>query len=143
MEIEQAAPKAAVHCDFGHIIPTHYYTQLDAAHRQRSACQREIINCHLTHLRLELAQKRDKVATGERRFKGKVLFDCRQRFQAHQHNATRLHRHRVGMAPRQAAGDVVGIHEGVDTQRGDDGICVCGLACAVGAGKDDDAGNAF
>ena len=28
------------------------------------------------------------------------------------------------MAPRQTPGNVVRIHEGVDTQRGDDGICV-------------------
>ena len=30
--------------------------------------------------------------------------------------------------------------EGVDTRRGDDGVCVRGFACAVGAGEDDDAG---
>ena len=69
-----------------------------------------------------------------------VLSCCRQPFQTRQHDAARRHRHRIGIATRQAASNAVRIHEGVDIQRRHDGVGVRGFSCAVGAGENDYAG---
>ena len=85
-------------------------------------------------MRLELVQKGRKASAGQRGFKGKVLLGRRQLLQTRQHDAARLYRHCVGVTTRQTARDVVRIHESVNVQRRQYGVCVRPFAFAIRSG---------
>lgn len=60
-----------------------------------------------------------------------------------QHDPASRERDGFRMPTRQAARDEIGIDEGLDAQRGQDGIRMRGLACAIRPGKDDHTGCRF